>query len=317
VENKAFQKTQHFASCGTLPAIFAHEMKKTILIISFLLVTFIAFSQQKRNYKIFQFAENDSLNGHICKIVKFNERGLKSYEESIDYKFSKLVGRTDYIDKYYYKDTLITRIETNRGEIYKSVTKLSYNNKNQLVKTKISDFETRLKKNIKKGIEFGDCIIEDDDFEKNPSWKTYKIEFIKYDSKGRKIETYIPENFDISQNRYLYSYNYDGLLEKITSLENNEIIWEEFRENFENGNYDYIRLWKNEYNFKELCRSVGKVRFFYNDKNLLIESTKPDETGIRGDVKVKYYYNEKNELIKEERYSTENILEITHLYLYE
>jgi|GEM_PF-5075762 hypothetical protein len=45
--------------------------------------------------------------------------------------------------------------------------------------------------------------------------------------------------------------------------------------------------------------------------------TKPDETGIRGDVKIKNYYNQNNELIKQERYNTENKLEITHLYLYE
>lgn len=288
-------------------------MKKTILVLLLCFINYVSLSQLKRNYKIYQFTENDSANGHISKIVKFNNNNLIIYEETIDFKFSRLRAITDCIENNYYKDSLLIKTETTyRNSIKKQIVEFNYNKnylKNKIVKT----YETRLKK--KKNHE--DCLLDDEDFEKKPTWKTIFEEKIIYNSNGQKTERIVNEKEFNSQKRYLYFYNYDGLLTKIKLLEDDEIIWEEFREYLEKGNYDYIRLWKNEYSFKDICRSIGKIRFVYDEKNLLIEMTKPDETGIRGDVKIKNYYNQNNELIKQERYNTENELEITHLYLYE
>jgi hypothetical protein len=291
-----------------------NAMKKTILILLLCFINYVSFSQQKRNYKIYQFAENDSINGHISKIVKFNNENLVIYEETIDFKFSRLSAITDYVENNYYKDSLLIKTETSyRNSIKKQIVEFDYNNKNYLEKKIVKSYETRLKKNEK----HEDCLLDDEDFEKKPTWKIITEEKLIYNSRGQKTEKIVDEKEFNRKKKYLYFYNYDGLLTKIKLLEDDEIIWEEFRECFEKGNYDYIRLWKNEYTFKDICRSIGKIRFVYDEKNLLIEMTKPDETGIRGNVKIQNYYNQNNELIKQERYNTENKLEITHLYLYE
>ena len=293
-------------------------MRKLILNIVFILTSFFSLAQEKKDYKVYQFEQNDSLNGHISKIVRYNKNGLKSYEELVDYKVSKLSGFSDYIDNYFYNDTLLIKTQTtyNNSE-RKAETTFEYNSDNQLIKETVSSYERRLKEDLKKGIEYGDCIIEEEDYEKNPSWKIETEKFFKYNSKGQLIETYAPEKSQSRQNRYLYRYNYDGLIEKVTSLENDEVIWEEFRENFENGNYDYIRLWSNDFTFRNVCRSVGKKRFKYDNRNNLIEKSRPDETGILGIVKTKFYYDDNDVLIKQERYNTKDELEITHIYIYE
>lgn len=282
-------------------------MKKKTFVIFFSLFFCVSFSQQRRNYKVYQFSEKDSLNGHVSKIVKFNEKGLKSYEELINFKKSELSGISDYIENYYYKDTLLVRIEENfKDSEDRRVSKFEYNSKNQLKKETHKNFQKKLKERN-----------DEDDYEKKPSQQlSYEI-FYKYNSKGQKIEDYTK---DISYNRQrksLYDYDYNGLISKITSFENNEITTDEFRVNFENGNYDYIRLTKNYYDFNDLGRNIGQIRYIFDNKKNLIEYTRPDETGIRGNVKHKYYYNDGNELIKEERYSTEGKLEITHLFIYE
>lgn len=289
-----------------------------ILNIVLILTTLFSIAQEKKDYKVYQFEQYDSLNGHISKIVRFNKDGLKSYEELIDYKNSKLSGFSDYIDNHFYNDALLIKTETtyNNSE-RKAETTFEYNSDNQLIKEIFSSYERRLKKDLKKGVEYGDCIIEEEDYEKNPSWEIETEKYFKYNSKGQLIETYAPEKSQSRQNRYIYRYNYDGLIEKVTSLENDEVIWEEFRENFENGNYDYIRLWSNEFTFKNVCRSVGSKRFQYDSRNNLIEKSRPDETGIRGIVKIRFYYDDNDVLIKTERYNTKDELEITHIYIYE
>ncbi|WP_299681057.1 hypothetical protein [uncultured Dokdonia sp.] len=293
-------------------------MRKLILNIVFILTTLCSLAQEKKDYKVYQFEQNDSLNGHFSKIVRYNEDGLKSYEELIDYKVSKLSSFSDYIDNHFYSDTLLIKTQTtyNNSE-RKAETTFEYNSDSQLIKETVSSYERRLKKDLKKGIEYGDCIIEEEDYEKNPSWEIETEKFFKYNLKGQLIETYAPEKSQSRQNRYLYRYNYDGLIEKVTSLENNEIIWEEFRENFKNGNYDYIRLWSNDFTFKNVCRSVGAKRFKYDSRNNLIEKSRPDETGIRGIVKTRFYYDDNDVLIKQERYNSKDELEITHIYIYE
>lgn len=294
-------------------------MEKEILIKFFMLFSLLSFSQEKNNFRIYQFEQNDSLKGHISKIVKYNSDGLKSYEELTNYKISKLSAISDYIDNYFYNDTLLVRIDkTFKNSENKAKTIFDYNSDNQLIKETISTYERRLKRKNKKIFDDDDdCMIDEEDYEKKPSWKIIMEKYFKYNSKRQLIESYAPEKSESRQNRYLYRYNFDDEIEKVTSLENDEIIWEEFRENFENGNYDYIRLWSNKFTFKNVCRSIGAIKYKYDDRNNLIESSKPDETGIRGYVTTKYYYNDNNSILKKERYNTKNELEVTHVYIYE
>lgn len=81
-----------------------------IIFLNFLVISTLSYSQ-KRNFQIFQFEKKDSLNGHIAKIVRFNEKGLKVYEQLNDFKSSSAEGMVDYMERYFYRDTLMMRSE--------------------------------------------------------------------------------------------------------------------------------------------------------------------------------------------------------------
>lgn len=293
-------------------------MNNNIFLKIFLLVSFLSFSQQKKDFKIYQFFGNDSLNGHICKIVKFNQIGLKIYEELIDYKSSKVVGTSDYVENYLYKDTLlISSEETNRNSKDKRTVNYTYNSSNYLISKEFKSYKIRLKKNIKKGIAYGDCIIDEKDYEKNATWEIDSQIFYKYNSKNQLIEYYAPKYHWDNQNRYLYEYDENGKLAKETSLNHNEIIWEKYIVNQENG-YDFIMNWENEYKISSRTDWPHhyEIRYFKDTNNNIIKQT---ETGKNGKIEyeIKKFYNKENQITKEERYNENSELEITHKYIYE
>jgi hypothetical protein len=65
--------------------------------------------------------------------------------------------------------------------------------------------------------------------------------------------------------------------------------------NTNKNDYDYIRIWPN-YDFKisEIWRSIGKVSFKNDNQDKLIEISKPDYTGIRGNMKIRFSYTREN-----------------------
>lgn len=215
-------------------------------ILTFALILIFSFgNSQKRNFQIFQFQNNDSLKGHISKIVKFNEKGLKVYEELNGFKISTAEGIEDYMEHYFYKDTLMMKSETTyKNSDEKRITLNSYNKKNLLEKQEFRSFERRARKDVKKGFGFGKCIITGDDYEKTPSWKTISKIHYRYNSKNQKIEYFAPEAHWNSQNRYKYEYDSLGRKSKIISLENDTVLYEEsisYKDGFEEHNLVWIK----------------------------------------------------------------------------
>lgn len=299
-------------------------MFRKVFIFIFCLIFNVSFSQSKRNYKVFQFMGKDSLNGHISKIVKFNELGKKIYEKLIDFKSSKVDGIVDYEAKYFYKDTLLIKEEHSYNELgtKKSETTFKYNVNNLLVFEEDKTFERRLKKNIKKGIEYGDCTLEKSDYEKNPTWEISAQIYYKYNSKNQLIEKTAPKYYWDNQNRYLYEYDQNGKLIREISLHNDEELYDEHFEHFDNC-YDYFLKWHDDESLKNLkIVSRKDWPYFYkvcdykDEKGNLIKHTETDKEG-NIEFEIKNYYNSKNELIKEERYNEKGELEITHNYIYE
>lgn len=293
-------------------------MKKHTFLKILLIISFISFSQQKRDYKVYQFFGNDSLNGHICKTVKFNQNGQKMFEELVDYKSSKVDGTSDYMENYFYKDTLLIKAEeTSRTTKYRKITNYKYNNSNQLTSKEFKSYDIRLKKNLKKGIAYGDCIIDEKDYDKNASWKIDSQIFYKYNSKNQLIEYYAPKYHWDDQNRYLYEYDENGKIAKETSLNHEEVIWEKYFVNLENG-YDYIMNWENE--FKISTRKDWpyhyEVRFYKDNNNNIIRQTITDKDG-KIEYEIKKQFNVNNQITKEERFNENGEIEITHKYIYE
>ena len=290
-------------------------MKKKITILLIFFIPFFSISQQKRNYKIYQFTENDSLHGHISKIVKFNNKGQKIFEELIDFKSSRAYGMSDYIENYFYQDTLLIKVEESfRNSISKRTTDYQYNSSNQLVEKEFKSFEKRLKKRTKRN---QTCIITEKDYYKNPTWKIESQIFYTYNSKNQQIEYYAPKYHWNSQNRYTYEYDENGKLSKEASFNHNKIIWEKYIENRING-YDYITNWDTEFNIesREDWPYYYEVRFYKDSNNNIIKQTETDKNGNL-EFEIRKKYNNLNEIIKEERYNGDGKLEITHNYIYE
>jgi hypothetical protein len=285
---------------------FKHMNKIQFLIV---LVSSTIFAQNSNDYKVVQFKGNDSINGYVSKIVRFNDNGQVIYEETKDFMFSRLSGLVDNRDTFFYRDTLLIKKKTeypqseNKNEItYK------YNANNQLIKETHKSFEKRLKK---RKIDDG-CLIEDNDF-KRASWKITSQLNYKYNSSGKVIESYSPKVHWNEQNRYLYEYDENGKTSKIRSLHNDEIIYTEIRFNNENG-YDYCRIWHEDETNKD-CIKKSQVKFKLNNHGKVIECSKPDETRIPGNITEKYFYNCDGSLYKKQRFDTNGKLEITHVYI--
>lgn len=290
-------------------------MRKITLIILLFFISCFSFSQQKRNYKVFQFAENDSLHGHICKIVRFNDKGQKVFEELIDFKSSRVDGTSDYIENNFYQDTLLIKIEeSGRNSERKRTVDYKYKSNNQLELVEFKTLERRLKKKSERN---QTCIITDKDYDKSSSWEIQSQIFYKYNSKNQKIEFYAPKYHWDSQNRYVYEYHEDGKLSKETSLNHDEIIYEKYFVNHING-YDYIMNWENEFKIESRkdWPHYYEVRFYKDSNNNIIKQTETDKNGNLA-FEIRKFYNNQNQIIKEERYNGDGKLEITHKYLYE
>lgn len=268
----------------------------------------------KRNYKIYQYFENDSLNGKISKIVKFNSKNQKTYEETNDYNFSKLTSISDYNATYFYKGFLLDKIETTYpNSVSRFLEKFKYNHKNKLICSISKSYEKRLKKNRKNDSD----LISEEDYETKPSWKIDSKTNYKYDENGNLIETSIPTKFNKSQNVYRYTY-YDENPIKISSYENERLIWDEFRQYINKTDYNFIRIWLDgDFNIIDTCKNFGKVSFKFDSRNRIEEISEPDITGIPGNVTTKFFYNSNGLIKKIEKYNTKNEIELTNVYIYD
>lgn len=286
-------------------------MKKVILLI--LLLIFTLNYSQKKNFQIFQFEKKDSLNGHISKIVRFNEKGLKIYEELNDFKSSSVDGMGDYMEHYFYRDTLMMRSETAyKNSDEKRLTINSYNKKNLLETQEFKSFERRIRKDVKKGFGIGDCIITKDDYEKTPTWKTESKVHYSYNSKDQRIEYFAPEVHWSNQNRYKYEYDSLGRKSKIISLENDTVLYEESI-SYKDGIEERNLVWAREKDFEPHHYFISTKK---DSNNNPVEIRRSNADGTLEFIILKSY-DSSNRIVSEKRLDSEGNLEITHLYQYQ
>lgn len=278
---------------------------------------FNAYNKSTKNYKIYQYLNNDSANIKLTRTVKFDNKGHKIFESTNNYKFSKLAGIENYITNFFYIDSLLYKTETTYpNSTNKYFSNFRYNSKKQLINITSKKFEKEIKTKYKRN--FTGDLIDEEDFETKPTWRIDLKKYFAYDKWGRIIKTIIPARFNKSQNIYKYYYFSGEKPIKIASYDNERLVWDEYREYHNESDYDYIRIWP-DYGFKisEVCRSVGNVHFKFDSENKLIEISKPDYTGIRGNIKIKFSYNSEQQLKKVEIISIDNHVELTSLYIYD
>mgnify|MGYP000993594704 CR=1 FL=1 len=253
----------------------------------------------------------------LVKTIKFDHKGRKIFEATNNYKFSKLTWEQDYITTSFYSENLLLKTETTfPNSINKLYNTFKYNNKKQLISLITKKYEKGIKTRVKKTSE-GE-LLDEEIFETKAKWTTDSKKYFEYDKWGRLIKTTIPEKFKKSQNIYQYYYYSGNNPIKITSYDKNRLVWDEYREYHNENDYDYIRIWP-DYDFKisEICRSIRKVSFKYDNQNKLIEISQPDYTGIRGNMKIRFSYSKENLLKKVEIISVDNQIELTSLYIYD
>ena len=279
-------------------------MRYTISII--LLCIVVLSCEQKSDqlsYRIYQFKKNDSLNGHISKIVSYNSDGLIAFEKQDDFISIKGWPTSDIETTHYYKDSL--RVKTlkkyyDRLSIDSMRIEYIYNEKQQLIKRLNFEKYRPFKKDRTTS-----CLASEDDFEAEAIWKLSHTELFKYNEAGLKIERYIPEQKKF-QNRFLFEYDNDGRIIKKSFLSEAELI--------EVVSYKYVD------NGHTLISNSGRVgnddyRFKKDEKgNSIEEQKKWDGKQI---YRIERVYDDHDRVLVERGYNDKDELKITHKYSYE
>jgi len=255
----------------------------------------------KLNYKVFQYKENDSLNGHISKIVKFNNKHLISYEKYIDYFEDGYFRTGDKVITYNYKDTLlINEIIKYTNSFKQDSSKIDYlyNNKGTLQKKIYNIHYRSFKKEIPNG-----CLVDSSDFEPKAKWKIDHTEYYKFKNK-KIVEKRIP-NFMESEIKYQYKYDKkERILKEIYYL-GDELVSEKKYEYTEKG---YNLTSKGNWN------GIEKYRFIRDHKGNIIQETK--EWRKKQMYRIERRYDIKNRIILEQHYDDKNKLKLTNKYIY-
>jgi len=271
-----------------------------------IVLCFILFSCKEKsgklNYEIFQIEKTDSLNGHISKIVKYNENGQIEYEKLIDFISNQGWARSDEEIMYFYKDSLLVKTLKKHFSVFQDSSRIEffYNDKHQLVK-RLNYLKYRpLKKDTLSG-----CIVFNEDFETISIWELTNSELFKYNKDGLQIERYIPENAEY-QNRFLFEYDNNGKIIKESNLRENELI--------EVIVYEYV---ENGYNLISDSGRIGNDEYRYiKDKNGIILQEQKKWNGAQM-YRIEKVYDGNNRIIVEKGYNNKDELIITHKYNYQ
>jgi hypothetical protein len=259
--------------------------------------------------QVFQYFDDDSLNGKITHSKKLDLNGNVIAEYYKDCMTDKANGYADLleINEYNGKNQLL--ISTSYFETFqKGVVQKSffYYNDSLLVRVESFELKKRLKPDVDKGISRqGGCNLMPEDYVKEPTWKVNRIELYQYDSLGREILSYSPI-FQTSHNRSEYQYNEDGKLIVEKSFDESRLLY--------TINYQYkvnqtiSNLQWDDKNWS----GTKEIKTFDKYGNIIKEST------IQSDAEWTdiYEYNVDNKLIRFSAYDSDGKISLTHIYKY-
>lgn len=259
--------------------------------------------------QVFQYFNNDSLDGKITHSKKLDSKGNIMAEYYKDYKTDEANGRVDVlkINEYNTQNKLIISTSYYETFLKEEVHKSFFYYSDSLL-VRVESFE--LKKRLKPGIRRGpagpmSCFTSPEDYEKKRTWEVSRIVLYEYDNKGRITLRYSPV-YNSSQNRFEYQYDTEGNLKAEKSLNESKLLYIIHYQYHLNQIVSDLQ-WDREYGH-------GKkyIKTFDTHGNLIKESTiSQDDEWV--DI---YTYNKEGKLVLFMAYDSKGAVSLTHIYTY-
>ena len=298
------------------------KMTRTVLTILSALLTLTALCQSYSRCEIVQYGGEDSSKAKTTKVITYDKQGRVTSETYNGFKESSSIGTSDVTHFYYYRDSLLSR----RGSIYPSgdSSKIIYEyDKRGFLNREIhSDFEKRIRNDVDKGLgRPGGCIITEEDYEKERTWKKTSIINFTYDKQGNKLEYYAPKIHWGSQNRYIWVYDDQNRIIEHSSFEDSRLIWKEVF-SYSDFSYKFIRTWYDHNGQPQHLKEKSweywqQYTFTYklDNEGRQIEEIVSNE---KGEVtsRTTTEYNEFGMVSMTIKYNKENEPDMTHIYKY-
>ncbi|MEQ8238048.1 MAG: hypothetical protein RIA69_02495 [Cyclobacteriaceae bacterium] len=228
-------------------------------------------------------------------------------------------GKRIYYD---YQDTLLVqrRLYLDNGDSTKAI--YHYDDNGLLLKEEHYDFEKRIREDVDKGLGSSEgCIITEDDYEKERTWRRRSIINYQYDSLGRKIEYYAPSIHWNRQNRYTWIYDDNNRVVEHRSYDHNRLIWAKTY-SYETNSLEITRTWfdheGNPQHLKKNHEYSPELTFRYtlNEIEQPITEVVSNEKGeLRSQETSKY--DEEGRIVETKQFNSEGQHLTTHLFEYE
>ena len=286
----------------------------------------------ERICEIHQFLKDNNSYTWIAKRTSYYQDDKIAIESFNEFKESSQQGKANSSSFYDYKDGKLVQIRsvnsnnTSKADIEMDSIKkiIEYNELGQISKETSYQYRRRIpRKTIEESQQMMDInVIE---FEKDRTWDIIKTKLFKYDSEGRKIETYEPIN-DInlkssSQNIYTWLYGDDGKLLEHCSYDQEELIWKE-EYSYSDKKYNFKRIWyDHEGKPKHLKINepdywpLYSFHYILDEKEREIsEITKAETKNFYGRSSTQYYPS--GRILKKVKFDANDEIDVTHIYKY-
>ncbi len=305
-------------------------MKKTFFTYSLILLSILVFGQNQEtitkkgqlvidttilfkhfdDLQVYQYFDNDSLNGKITHSEKYDSSGRVIAKYYKDYKTDKGDGLADVITINEYDDSEKLKVSTDYYETFRSgeVQKTFFYYEDSLLKTVESfEFKRRIKADVDKGLgRPGGCIVTSDDFEKERTWKLTRLVKYQYNFKGQKKKSYSLVS-QSSHNGFEYEYDEEGRLIIEKSLDENELLYTTKYEYSDNQIISILTWNKNDWGSTKRIKTYDIL-----NKKLLKEVVIQNENEWVDE----YQYDENGQLIRFISYEKDGKIGLTHIYRY-
>lgn len=281
-----------------------------------------------RTVNVYQNSKDNNKKGKLVKTVNYYQDSLKADELYNGYKESKRQGKANTYNLYDYRNNKLVQIRKAKGDTGDSTkTIIYYNNKDQVSKEVIYYYTRRIPINTLANLDKSNPTdINDIVFEEERSWDILSTKHFKYDSEGRKIETYEPISdtdslTSSSQNRYTWMYNDDGKISEHSSYDQERLIWKEVYY-YSKNEYYFKRIWyDHEGKPRHLTISTPDFPPIYSFHFKLDNKGREIERVCKSEMKnfenrYRIEYNSNGEISKRIVYDINNEVELVHNYEY-
>lgn len=187
-------------------------MKQIVFLILLLCVPSLSFGQGFKECEVYQYSGKDSSKQKLAKKIIYNKAGRVVSEKNLDFYLSPSTSLGDGTTYYFYKDTLLVKeIFINARKENDSVKIVySHNDLGKRISQEVFIFERLLRKEADKDLgRPRGCVVTDEDFEKERTWKKLSETSFSYNSKGYLAEelNFFPIRNRKTSTKWFYNSN--------------------------------------------------------------------------------------------------------------